>query len=94
MFEWKRMVNSCVKQKERRKWIATSMIYKTLENGWGRWKIAKWDCEILLKVRVMFKLIITSNIKCGYMRNYEADAQVEHILFQCPNVENIHRIFF
>ncbi len=73
---------------------AMSMIYKTLENSSGRWKIAKWDCEILWKVRVMFKLIITSNIKCGYMRNYKADAHVEHILFECPSVENIHRIVF
>ncbi len=71
--EWKRMVKGCTKEKEGREWIATSIMYKNidifkeieinLENGWGWWKIAKWDCGILWKVKVMFKLIVTNNIK-------------------------------
>ncbi len=63
------------------------------ENVWGWCKIAKWDCGILWKVKVMFKLIITNNITCGYICDCEAYT-VEHILFQCKNVKNIHRILW
>ncbi len=90
------MVKGCAKEKEEREWKATSMMYKdiaifkevgiNLENGWGWWKIAKWDCGILSKVKVMFKLVITNNLKCGYICDCEAGA-VGHILFQCKNVK-------
>ncbi len=96
------MVKGCAKQKDGQEWIATSMMYKNidifkeveinLENGWGWWKIARCDCGILWKVKVMFKLIIT-NIKCGYICDCETHT-VEHILFQCKNVKNILRILW
>ncbi len=41
----------------------------------------------------MFKLIITNNLKCGYICDCEAHT-VEHILFQCKNVKNIRRILW
>ncbi len=76
------MVKGCAKEKEGQEWIATSMMYKNidifkeveinLENDWGWWKIAKWDCGIYWKVKVMFKLVITNNIKCGYICDCEA----------------------
>ncbi len=94
--EWKRMVKGCAKEKEGREWITTSMMYKNIDifkeveinfqNCWGWWKIDKWDCGILWKVKVMFKLIITNNIKCGYICDCEA-LTVVHILFQCKNVK-------
>ncbi len=84
--EWKIMVNGCDKEKEGREWIATSMMYKTLQ-------LTKWDCGILWKVKVMFKLIITNNIKCGSICDCEAHT-VEHILFQCKNVKQICRILW
>ncbi len=41
----------------------------------------------------MFELIITNNLKCGYICDCEAHT-VEHILFQCKNVKNIRRILW
>ncbi len=67
--EWERMLKGCAKEKEEREWISTNMMYKNIDifkeveinlpNGWCWWKIVKWDCGILWKVKGMFKLIIT-----------------------------------
>ncbi len=69
-------------------WTLPIMVTPLLiTNGW--WK---WDCEILWEVKVMFELIITNNIQCGYICDCETVTKVKHIWFQCPNVENICRI--
>ncbi len=61
------MVNGCAKENEGREWIATNMMYKNidifkevvinLENGWGWWKIAKWDFGNIVDIYVIVKLI-------------------------------------
>ncbi len=56
-------------------------------------KLLNWDCGILWKIKVKFKLIITNKIKCGYICDCEVHT-VEHILFQCKNVKNIRRMLW
>ncbi len=70
--EWKRIVNNKVMDKENKEWTATGMLYRGLNDysinlktgcPWG--EVAKWDCSLLWKIKVMWKLLVTNNIKCG-----------------------------
>ncbi len=48
---------------------------------------------MVYQISESFKLIITNNIKCGYICDCETHT-VEHLLFQCKSVKNIGRILW
>ncbi len=74
--EWKKIVNDKVKDKENKEWTASNLLYRglndfkstgiNLKTGCPCWEVAKWDCSLLWKIKVMWKLLVTNNIKIGY----------------------------
>ncbi len=53
--------------------------------------VAKWDCSLLWKIKVMWKLLVTNNIKCEYNCDCVSAPNVGHILFECPIVDTIRK---
>ncbi len=61
--EWKKIVNDKVKDKENKEWTVTSLLYRglndfkstgiSLKTGYPWWEVAKWDCSLLWKIKVM-----------------------------------------
>ncbi len=99
--EWKKIVNGKVKDKENKKWTAPRLLYRglndfkftgiNLKTGCPWWEVAKWDCSLLLKIKVMWKLLVTNNIKSGYKCHCVPALSVGHILFECPIVDTIRK---
>ncbi len=62
-----------------------------LKTGCPWWEVAKWDCSLLWKIKVMSKLLVTNNIKRGYNCDSVSALNVGHILFECPIVDTIRK---
>ncbi len=77
--EWKQIVNNKVMDKENKEWKATRLLCRGLTDikstcihlktrcPW--WVVAKWDYSLLCTVKVMWKLLVSNNIKNRY--NYD-----------------------
>ncbi len=99
--EWTEIVNNKVMDKENKEWIATSLLYRglndfkttglNLKTGCPLWVVAKWDCSLLWKSKVMWKLLMTYNIKSVYNCDYVSAPNVGHILFECPIIETMRK---
>ncbi len=55
------------------------------------WEVAKWNCSFLWKIKVMWKLLVTNNIKSGYNCDCVSAPTVGHIMFECPIVDTIRK---
>ncbi len=52
--------------------------------------VDKWDCSRLWKIKVMWKLLVTNNIKSGYNCDRVLAPNVEQ-MFECPIIETIRK---
>ena len=74
--------------------VASMLTYKNLNvfkqtdivrNGFTWWHVAKKNTRLLYKVKVMIKMLVTNNEKCGYICNCNVMPDVSHILFDCTH---------
>ncbi len=73
--EWKK-VNDQVNDKENKEWTATSVLHRelndfkstgiNLKKGCPWWKVTRLDFSCVRKIKVIWKLLMTNNIKSGY----------------------------
>ena len=89
---WKSVVKSTVMERERAEIVATMIMYKNLcvfkkldivQSGFIWWYVARINTQLLYKVKVMFKMLVTNNEKCGYICGCDAKQDICHILFNC-----------
>ena len=90
---WKKLVKDQANKKESDEWIATKLLYRSLsvfdstgidcKNGFKWWKLCKWYPMVLYKVKVMLRLVLTNNVKCGYICSCNEEPNAVHILFEC-----------
>ena len=99
---YKAKVKDQVVKREHKSWVATSLLYKhlqefkatdiTLITGYRWWKVAKWQSDVLYKVKAMLKLIVTNYEKIGFKCDCNCKITVAHILFVCPIVTDVRRV--
>ncbi len=87
--------------KENQEWTATSLLYRglndfkstgtNLKTGCPWWVVAKWDYSLLWIIKVMWKLVVTNDIKSVYNCDSVWASNVGHILFGCPIIETIRK---
>ena len=74
--------------------VATMIMYKNLnvfkksdivQSGFIWWYVARKSTQLLYKVKVMFKMLVTNNEKCGYICSCNTKPDIGHILFECAH---------
>ena len=91
--EWNRKVKLKTTAKEEKEWMATKFVYKSMDvfklinvtpnKSWPWWRVARWDCTLLKKIKQMWRLLFTRNEKSGLNCTCPETPSIEHILFEC-----------
>jgi hypothetical protein len=102
--EWKKVVKERLYQKEEYEMKATVIMYRSLnsfqkiecsiKNGFIWWEVAKKNVNILYKVKVIMRTLVTNNEKCGYRCNCEEVPDISHILFRCSKNVNTRELWY
>jgi hypothetical protein len=96
---WKLIVKVKLKQKEENEWKGSSMMYdmecfkhvcSNVNDGWKWWVIARWDCKVLYKIKLTWKMFVR---KYEYLPNNrkcicQTEINIVHILFECSMTDN------
>ena len=96
--EWVQRFKENIKRNEENCWTATLYMYRSLENfrqceininsGFKWWYVAKLNPSLLYKIKVMYKVLVINNERCGFQCNCSEASTILHILFDCEIVKN------
>ncbi len=93
--EWKKEVDRCLARRESNEWQATVLatnrftefkgITTSYREGFGWWKVAKWNNKLLPKVKQMLRFLVMRIPECTGLKCEcnVVDVSLTHILMEC-----------